>query len=111
MNKTELYNHLKDQFDRMLKSGIIPVIEEQILIDGELDYLTINIDISEKGFIFEFDDRFDVSFGGEIKKIGDCYLLPFDEYFDDIDHYLQMISDNIMDGYILPNNLLYSGDQ
>jgi hypothetical protein len=94
---------IKNQFKTMLESNIIPVFEFEIIND---DYLVVDIYLDNKGIGFEFDDQnLPVSFDGEIEKRGDTWLLPFDPFFEDLDHYLQMISENITEGFLLPNSL------
>ncbi len=94
---------LKTQFQTMLANNIIPVFEFEMSND---EYLVVNIYLDDKGIGFEFDnDNLPVSFDGEIENEGDTWLLPFDECFEELDHYLQMISENITDGFLIPNDL------
>jgi hypothetical protein len=80
-------------------------MEFQTSID---DWLLVDISIHDKGLLFMFDDENkDIYFSGEIKKIGDAYLLPFDEYFDHLEHYLEQISREITEGFLIPNDLFY----
>ena len=99
---------LFDQWQAMLERNIIPVLEYQI---AENDWVVVNISIEPDGFYFNFDENsLPTHFSGDIYKKGDSYLLKFDECFDDLDYYLQMISEEIADGYLLPNDLYYSED-
>ena len=99
---------IKIQFQEMLTRGIVPVFEFK-LSTGE--YFTADLSVHDKGVCFEFDeDGLPVSFDGEIKGDGDTYYLPYDEYFDHLDYYLNMISENILEGYLLPNDL-YTGEE
>ena len=95
---------IKDQFNDMLNRSIIPCFEYEMSND---EYLLVNLQISDKGIEFSFDsDNLDCSFDGEIETINsNHYVLLFDEYFEDLDYYLQMIDNNIIEGYLLPNNL------
>jgi hypothetical protein len=96
------------EWDAMLNRGIIPVMEFQI---SENDWLIVDIEYTDKGLEFSFDsNNKPVCFDGEIVVINDNrYLLPFDEYFG-LDAHLEMISNNITEGYLLPNDLYYSAE-
>lgn len=95
---------IKKQFNEMLDRAIIPCFEYELL-EGE--YLIVDLQAGEKGIIFEFDDQsLPVNFDGEIENNGDTWLLPYDIYFEDLDHYLQMIDQNISEGFLIPNNLI-----
>lgn len=102
-------NTIKKQFDEMLSRGIIPVFEHELPND---EWLTVDISVNDKGVLFSFDSNsLPVSFDGEIEVINDNhYLLPFDDCFDNLDTYLEMISVNVMEGYLLPNNLFVMED-
>jgi len=104
--KTAIYN----QWQAMLKQNRIPLFEIE-LSNG--DYLLVNIDYTQgDDFIsFSFDDSLLVYFDGEIKKHGGGYHVILDEYFDNLDSYLQLIYDNILEGYIIPNDLLLCEDE
>ncbi len=99
--KTAIYN----QWQAMLNYGKIPLFEIE-LSNG--DYLLINI-VYKQGndyISFSFNDSLPVFFDGEIKKHGNEYRVMLDDCFDNLDSYLQLIYDNIIDGYIIPNDLL-----
>lgn len=106
-NLNSVKNSIKAQFDAMLSRGTIPCFEYQI---SEDDYLLVNLELSDNGLLFSFDsDNKRVAFDGVIEVINNNhYLLPFDEYFDDLDYYLQMIDENMTEGYLLVNDLYYS---
>jgi len=104
--KTAIYN----QWQAMLKQNRIPLFEIE-LSNG--DYLLVNIDYTQGNdyISFSFDDSLLVYFDGEIKKHGGGYHVILDEYFDNLDSYLQLIYDNILEGYIIPNDLLLCEDE
>jgi len=106
---SQVYNKINKQFDDMLTRGIIPLFEYQIKKD---EYLTVDIRINEKGILFSFDQNsLPVSFDGDIETISENnYLLPFDKSFDQLDSYLEMIGENMTEGYLLPNDLFYCED-
>ena len=99
--KTAIYN----QWQAMLEYGKIPLFEIE-LSNG--DYLLVDIDYTQgNDFIsFYFDDSLPVWFDGEIKKHGSQYHVMLDNCFDNLDSYLETIYNNIIDGYIIPNDLL-----
>ena len=94
---------IQKQFSEMLDRGTMPLFEFELKDD---EYLIVNIDIGNKGIYFNFDDEYKTSFSNDIFKKGDSYLLKFDPYFDDLDYYLEQISNEITEGYLMSNNLL-----
>ena len=104
--KTAIYS----QWQAMLNYGKIPLFEIEV-ING--DYLIVNI-IYRQGddFIsFYFDDSLPVFFEGGIKKHGGNYHVMLDECFSNLDSYLETIYNNIIEGYIIPNDLLLCEDE
>ena len=104
--KTAIYN----QWQFMLNYGRIPLFEIE-LSNG--DYLLVDIDYREgDNYIsFSFDDSLPVFFDGEIKKHGGEYRVMLDECFSSLDSYLEIIYNNIIEGYIIPNDLLLCEDE
>jgi len=104
--KTAIYN----QWQAMLKQNRIPLFEIE-LSNG--DYLLVNIDYTQGNdyISFSFDDSLPVFFDGEIKKHGGEYHVMLDECFSSLDSYLQLIYENILEGYIIPNDLLLCEDE
>lgn len=92
------------QWQEMLNYGKIPCFEIEV-ING--DYLLVDVEYTQgDDFItFSFDDNLPVFFDGEIKKHGGSYRVMLDDCFDNLDNYLELIYENILEGYILPNNL------
>ena len=101
---------INSQWQAMLNYGKIPMFEIG-LSDG--DYLIVNIDYQAgNNYIsFSFDDSLPVFFDGEIKKHGGEYHVILDECFDNLDSYLELIYNNILEGYIIPNDLLLCDDE
>jgi hypothetical protein len=104
--KTAIHN----QWQAMLNYGTIPLFEIEC---SNGDYLVVNINYTQgNNYIsFSFDDSLPVYFDGEIKKHGSGYRVMLDECFDNLDGYLQLIHDNIIEGYIIPNDLLLCEDE
>ena len=101
---------INSQWQAMLNYGKIPCFEIE-LSNG--DYLIVDIDYTQGDdyISFSFDDSLTVFFDGEIKKHGSQYHVILDNCFDNLDSYLQVIYDNIIDGYIIPNDLLLCDDE
>lgn len=94
------------QWQTMINNGRIPVMEYE-MDNGDWLVVDINYDTGLGYLTFSFDqDNKPVFFDGSIIK-GDngFYRYPLDEYFDSLDHYLQEISQNIIEGFLIPNNL------
>ena len=105
-------NTLHAQFNQILDRGNIPCFEYEI---SNGDYLLVDIQITDKqantqGLLFSFDtDNKPVSFYGDIvtfENNNNLFLLPFDEYSEDLDYYLQGLYENIIEGYLIPNELI-----
>ena len=95
---------INSQWQEMLNYGKIPLLE--ILLNNG-DYLVVDVNYTQgDDFIsFSFDDSLPVFFDGEIKKRGGSYHVILDDCFNNLDNYLEIIYGNILEGYILPNNL------
>ena len=108
--KTAIYN----QWQSMLDYGNIPCFEIE-LSNG--DYLLVDINYTKGDDFISFsfpsfdDDSLPVFFDGEIIKHGSQYHVMLDECFDNLDSYFELIYNNIMDGYIIPNDLLLCEDE
>ena len=96
---------LKQEWQEMLERGIMPVMEFQTSPD---DWLLVEIELHEHGLQFTFDsDNKRVAFDEEISVINDnCYRLVFD-MDSTLDQHIQYIHENIVEGYLLVNNLYY----
>lgn len=101
---------INSQWQAMLNYGKIPCFEIE-MING--DYLLVDIDYQEgNNYIsFSFDDSLPVWFDGEVKKHGGNYHVMLDECFSSLDSYLELIYNNIIEGYIIPNDLLLCDDE
>ncbi|MFY7886709.1 MAG: hypothetical protein ACOVOV_17895 [Dolichospermum sp.] len=103
----EVYNQLKAQADRFGANGGIMVMEFERDYNGSVEWFAVDIEVTEKGVEFSFDqDGYPTTFDGDIVGSDNFYCLPFDEYFSDLDSYLQRISENITEGYLLSNNIM-----
>ena len=98
---------LIDQWHNMLSLGVMPLMEYEIEVNGEQDWIVVDIQLNEQlGLMFSFDDSFPTFFSGDIEQHGNSYLLPFDKYFDSLDHYLEQVNYEMTEGYLIPNGLI-----
>ena len=98
--------YIIEQWAGMIQRGTMPLFELEIQDEsGEEDYLLVSLTCGSHGIYFNFDDVYSTAFDEDIEHVGSQYLLPFDEYTDSLDSMLEYISDNLTEGYILPNNL------
>jgi len=108
--KTAIYN----QWQSMLNYGRIPLFEIEL---SSGDYLIVDIDYREGDNYISFsfpsfdDDSLPAYFDGEIKKHGSQYHIMLDECFSSLDSYLELIYNNIIEGYIIPNDLMLCEDE
>lgn len=96
--------NIHKQWVTMVNKGIIPIFEIELKNNNRL---IVDMFYDEKGILFQFYqyDK-DVYFDGCIQKEGFSYLLPFNRCFDKLDHYLQMIYENVYRGFLIPNDLI-----
>ena len=95
-------NNLQLQFEAMLQRGTIPVLEYELYTG---DYLTVEIESTETGLQFSADfSEGPCFFDGQITGAGNYWFLPWDDCFS-LDEHLQMIGQNVMDGYIIAHSL------
>ena len=111
--KQNQIDSLLEQWDNMITRGVMPLMEYQT---GECDYLIVHIQLhhNKRCVWFEFNIDTDQArkawFSGEIERVkGSSHLfkLYVDQYNDNLDYYLQQINDEIVEGYLLPNDLYY----
>lgn len=96
-------NTLKEQLQALYESHGGLFSEEAI---GSGDYLLVHFEPCEQGIHLRADFERPTHFSGEVVETPTGFIIPFEpEYFDTIDHYLQAASEEISEGYLLPNNL------
>ncbi len=95
-------NTIQVQFSEMLNRGTLPYLEYE-LFDGE--FLLVEIQATDAGLVFSFDaNDMPCFFDGQISGSGNFWLLPYDLDFS-LDQHLQLIDQNIRDGYIIAHSL------
>jgi hypothetical protein len=101
---------ISEQWQAMINYGKIPCFEIE-LSNGDYLLVDINYNTGDEYISFSFDDSLPVFFDRELKKHGSQYHVMLDDCFDNLDSYLQLIYDNIIEGYIIPNDLLLCEDE
>ena len=97
------YAHLENQWNKMLASSTIPCFEFK-LPPGE--YLLVEISFRNNGLLFNFDENgLKTRFSGNVVKSEGGYKIKFDACFDNLDYYLQEIYAEVMEGFIIPNDI------
>ena len=98
------------QWEKMIASGRLPIMEYQI---GEDDFLQVDLALVDEGsaILFSFDrypfPTADVWFSGDVVPVLNNFQITIDEFTDSLDLYLQQIDQEMMEGFILPNGLYY----
>ena len=114
-----MMNTIQEQFNEMLERGRLPYLEYEVLIDGQQEWLLVELEATDEGIAFSFDG-YDLpsSFDGSIIQHSDnFYTMPYDSHgtgendSDDLDYYLQGIADNIQEGFISSNGIWSEGEQ
>ena len=108
MGNMIMNNSIRTEWENMIFSGIIPVIEYRI---SENDYLIVDIQLSDDNecffFSFDKDSLCDVYFSGNVTTFSNIYYrYPVDEEMN-IDWHLNAINQEMTEGYLLPNGLYY----
>ena len=106
-------NTIKQQFSEMLERGTLPFMEYPVLINGEKEFLLVELSATEEGIEFSFDNfGLPARFDGSIVVYSDThFLMPYDSYdasendSDYLDYYLQGIAENIQEGFIFSNGI------
>ena len=100
-------NTLKNQLSEAMHNKC--AFAEYLINANDNEYLLVHCIYNElhKGIEIQADFCLPTYFSGEVVELDHGgFVVPFDpEYFDNIDHYLQQCSDEIMEGYLLPNDL------
>ena len=103
-------NTIIQQFNDMLDKGTIPVMEFEL---PNNDYLVVDIMITDRlnkekqGVLFSLShDDIETFFSGDVEEYQNNYCIPYDECFDNLDYYLEQIHTEVMEGLLIPNNLL-----
>lgn len=95
-------NKMQIHFEEMLQRGVMPFLEYE-LFNGE--FLTVEIQAMRKGLSFSADfNDLHCFFDGQIIGFGNFWLLPYDLDFS-LDQHLELIDQNIRDGYIIAHSL------
>ena len=106
----EVQKTIACQWEKMIASGRLPIMEYQI---GEDDFLQVDLELADGGsaILFSFDrypfPTADVWFSGDVVPVLNNFQITIDEYSDRLDIYLQQIDQEMMEGFILPNGLYY----
>ena len=106
-----LTHSVRFQWEELINSGRIPVMEYQI---SESEYLVCDISLSDDNecffFSFDKDPLHDVYFSGDVTTFSSIYYrYPVDNEMS-LDWHLDAINQEMMEGYLLPNNLYYCED-
>jgi hypothetical protein len=82
---------------------------------SEDDFILVHFEGCDQGIRFTFDfNGYETYFSDEVIKTGgdsvhiDGFIVPFDpDYFEDLQHYFEQASQEIGEGFLLPNDLYY----
>lgn len=109
---------ISQEWQAMLNCGKMPLFEiklkdgEYLLVDLELcdNPDQANITNVQKEIYFSFDSmNLKTWFSGNIKEYHDCrFALPITEFDDSLDELLEVVMQEISEGFILPNDLYLS---
>lgn len=70
------------------------------------EFLLVHFELCDQGIHIRADFEGIKCFSGNVILTELGFIMPFDpDYFEDLDYYLQSISEEINEGYLIPNNL------
>ena len=100
-------NSIRNKWEKMISIGVIPVMEYQT---GENDWLVVYIQLSDDNqeieFSFDSDDK-KTWFSGDVTTINsNRYKITVDPDVS-LDDHIQLIDQEMTEGYLLPNGLYY----
>lgn len=106
MNINKIVKNLKSEMETFISRGGMFCFEYRTAED---DHLLVDLEIVKKGIEFSFDsNNLPCHFSGEVVKIhSNRYLLKANSFTETLDEYLQTIHEEIMEGYLLPNELYF----
>jgi hypothetical protein len=97
---------ISQEWQAMRERGTMPLFEIEL---KNKEYLLVELELypSFEEIRFSFDSmNLPSHFSGNIKQYHDCaFALPITEYNDNLDELLQVIYEEISEGFILPNDL------
>ena len=100
-----------EQFQEMLSKGRLPLMEFEL---NTGDFLSVGIMV-EQGHTSVSADFLGLPtwFDGELEQmVENCYEIKEEDYpSDTLDHLLEFIHANILEGFLIPNNLLPEDSQ
>lgn len=97
---------ISQEWQAMLERGTMPLFEIE-LKDGEFLLVDLELFADLEEIRFSFDSmNLKPWFSGNIKTYSDCgFALPVTEYDDSLDELLEVVMQEISEGFICPNNL------
>ena len=104
MNRNQAIKSIKEQFQQAQERGYHMCFEYEL---PENEWLLVHLEMTDKGVEFRFDENnLPTWFSGDVIKTGDgVYLIKVNEDNDNLDNYLQLIDDEMKEGFLIPNNL------
>lgn len=100
-------DHLNEQLNECICNTVC--FGEYKLKGSDNDYLVVYIRPFKKGIFVSGNFEKPTFFSGDVQVYDTGFYLRYDPYFEDLHHYLEQISDEILEGYLLPNDL-YTGE-
>ena len=108
------FEKLCDAVDQAVADHLGGVFGEYKIAPDEYLLVQFNVQRSSRGIqaglFFEADFEKPTHFSGDVKKWGAGFLIPFDEFSEDIQSYFELLELEITEGYLLPNNLCFEED-
>lgn len=109
MKKLGLKAGLQVEWDSVVARGRCTLFEFNI---GENDWLEVNLNFLDLkvngGLYFEFDLMdYPTFFSGNVKKYQSGYYIPFCKYNESLQYYLEECYNELVEGFLIPNQLDY----
>ena len=102
-------NTIMHDWAEMLKRGIMPIFEIEIIGD---EYILVDLNITETSIEFDFDiEHGEPRFDGNVIGENGYYRIEYDPEYDTLDRLLEYVMDNITEGYMGVYNLYPLDDE
>lgn len=100
------FENLQTQLEKLVNAHGSLFAEYEINHEDEFLLVHFGYNDQYKGLFLSFDLSLGQTFfSGEVIELETGIVIPFDEYFEDLDYYLQKAGEEIIEGYLIPNNL------
>lgn len=102
-------SHILQNWEECLSRGTLPMFEIELIND---EWLLVHLDVTDTEITFNFDvEHGEPRFDGEIIGENGYYSIVYDVEYDTLDRLLDMVMENINEGYLAVYGLYPEEDE